>query len=258
MWRNRVTWNPDENLRNLNMSESFLKSPNQNGENEEGVAFGAYGENLPPVSRVRVKICGITTEADALAAIAAGADALGFNTWSGSKRYLDLKKAQEWIVRLPGFVTRVALCINASASEVSEVAAMPGIDVIQFHGDETTGFCAEYAATGRGFIRAIRLGAEQDLDQLRDWSTRQILVDAAVPGVYGGSGASVDKRLAGLAIARYPDLAITLAGGLEPANVGDLVRELRPYAVDVASGVESSPGRKDWAKMRDFVQAVNR
>ncbi|MEI6714581.1 MAG: phosphoribosylanthranilate isomerase [Verrucomicrobiota bacterium] len=239
------------------MSESFLKPQNQAGENAEGKVRGMYGENLPPVLRVRVKICGITTEADALAAIAAGADALGFNTWSGSKRYLDLKKAQEWIVRLPGFVTRVALCINASGPEVEEVAAMPGIDVLQFHGDETKAFCAEYAAGGRSFIRAIRLGTDEDLDQLRDWSTRQVLVDAAVPSVYGGSGATVEKRLAGLAITRYPELAITLAGGLEPGNVGDLVRELRPYAVDVASGVESAPGRKDWIKMRDFVQAVN-
>lgn len=206
--------------------------------------------------RVRVKICGITCGADAEAAVAAGADALGFNTWSGSKRYLDLFKAQDWISRLPGFVTRVALCVNTPLQTALDLAALPFVDALQFHGDETRAECAKFAASGRSFLRAVRLSGEEDLIGLDGWSTRQVLVDAAVAGAYGGTGARVDMTLAALAIERFPALSVTLAGGLEPQNVGAVVRELRPYAVDVASGVESEPGRKDVFKMRDFVQAV--
>lgn len=213
-------------------------------------------ECLSPQARVRVKICGITCVEDAEAAIALGADALGFNTWPGSRRYLDLQTAGPWIAHLPGFVTRVALCINASPAEVDAIAALPFVDAIQFHGDETREQCAEYAARRLSFIRAVRLGSEKDVHDLGQWHTRQVLVDAAVPGAFGGTGVGVDRRLAELAIRQHPGLAVTLAGGLEPRNVGEIVALLKPYAVDVASGVESSPGRKDWHKMRDFIQAV--
>lgn len=206
--------------------------------------------------RVRVKICGITSLKDAEAAISAGADALGFNTWSGSRRYLDLETAAEWIADLPCFVMRVALCVNMPQAQAKLLGTNGLVDMLQFHGDESREYCDEFAALKRPFMRAVRLGAANELDTLPHWGTRNVLVDAAVPGAYGGTGCSADLALAAEAVVRFPRLAITLAGGLEPHNVAAAVRRVRPYAVDVASGVESAPGKKDPAKMRDFVQAV--
>ncbi len=206
--------------------------------------------------RVRVKICGLTTAQDAEAAIHAGADALGFNTWPGSKRYLDLYQAAGWIKALPSFVTRVALCVNLPLQEACRIATLPFIDVIQFHGDETMAYCEEFAALGHSFVRAIRLENPTQSASLANWSTRQILLDASVPGAFGGTGARLDLGLAAEAVAACPNLSITLAGGLEPENVAEAVQRVRPYAVDVASGVEASPGRKDAQKMHAFVQAV--
>ena len=157
--------------------------------------------------RVRVKICGITSPEDAEAAIAAGADALGFNTWQGSRRYLDLDTAAEWISTLPTFVTRVALCVNTPLEQAQRLAALPCLDALQFHGDESHEYCALFAGLGRPFIRAVRLGAAHELGGLIQWSTRQLLVDAAVPGAYGGTGCSADLALAAEAVAGFPRLS---------------------------------------------------
>jgi phosphoribosylanthranilate isomerase len=203
-----------------------------------------------------VKICGLTNATDAEAAIHAGADALGFNTWSGSRRFLDLDKAGDWIAALPGFVTRVALCVNAPLEEALRIAALPYIDVVQLHGDETRGYCEEFVASGYPMIRAVRLENFEQGATLGQWGTRQVLIDAAVAGAYGGTGARLDLELAARVVGHCGGLSLTLAGGLDPENVGEAVRVVRPYAVDVASGVENAPGRKDFAKMRAFVQAV--
>ncbi len=219
-----------------------------------GVLDAVPKKELPV--RVRVKICGLTTAQDAEAAIAAGADALGFNTWPGSRRYLELDAAADWISQLPAFVTKVALCVNTPFGQAKRLAKLPCIDVLQFHGDESREYCAQFAALGRPMIRAVRLGATQEIPFLARWGTRHILVDAAVPGAFGGTGCSADLALAAAAVAELPHLSITLAGGLEPDNVAAAVRRVRPHAVDVASGVESAPGKKDSGKMRAFVQAV--
>jgi len=208
------------------------------------------------VGRVRVKICGITCSEDAESAVLAGADALGFNAWQGSKRYLDVAAAGAWLGELPGFVTRVVLCVNHNLEEALRLGGLPFIDVAQFHGDESDVYCTQYSADGRPHIRAVRPRTRAELDRLPMLGTRQVLLDAAVPGAYGGTGARADLGLAAEAVSRFPRLALTLAGGLEPDNVAEAVRLVRPYAVDVASGVESAPGRKDRFKMRDFVQAV--
>ena len=210
-----------------------------------------------PAQRVRVKICGLTTPADAEAAIHAGADALGFNTWSGSRRFLDLDQAADWISGLPTFVARVALCVNTPLEAASAFAGLPFIDVVQLHGDESPDFCRQLAdLSRRPLIRAVRLESFEQVASLALWGTRHVLIDAAVAGAYGGTGARLDLDLASRTVAHCTGLCITLAGGLDPDNVAEAVRRVRPYAVDVASGVESAPGRKDTAKMRDFVQAV--
>lgn len=205
---------------------------------------------------MRVKICGITTAEDAEAAVLAGADALGFNTWPGSRRYLELEKAAGWIADLPGFVTRVALCVNASLEEAIRISGLPYVDALQLHGDETSEYCRSVAALGRSWIRAVRLENAAQIGSLAEWGTRNVLIDAAVAGAYGGTGARLDLELAVESVRRCKGLCLTLAGGLDPENVAEAVRLVRPYAVDVASGVESAPGRKDAVKMRDFVQAV--
>ena len=210
-----------------------------------------------PMNRIRVKICGVTCESDARAAIAAGADALGFNTWVGSKRFLDLKKAGSWISELPAFVCRVALCVNASEEEVKQIASLPFIDLLQFHGDESREGCRKFAKSGKAFVRAVRVGGEKDLEGLDQWGTQNVLLDTAVSGSYGGTGTPLDCELALRAMERYPMLSLTLAGGFDPENVGGVVRRLRPFAVDVASGVEIAPGRKDFGKMRAFVGAAH-
>ena len=211
----------------------------------------------PPSPRVRVKICGLTTAADAEAAIHAGADALGFNTWSGSRRFLDLDQAGDWISGLPTFVTRVALCVNAPMEAASAFAGLPFIDVVQLHGDESPEFCRQLAESSRRpLIRAVRLESFEQGASLALWGTRNVLIDAAVAGAYGGTGTRLDLDLAARTVVHCKGLCLTLAGGLDPDNVAEAVRRVRPYAVDVASGVESAPGRKDTAKMRDFVQAV--
>jgi phosphoribosylanthranilate isomerase len=207
--------------------------------------------------RVRVKICGLTSAADAEAAIHAGADALGFNTWSGSRRFLDLARAGDWIAGLPVFVTKVALCVNAPLSTASAFAALPFIDVVQLHGDEDRDYCLQLAGvSGRPLIRAVRLESFEQSAGFGQWGTRHVLIDAAVAGEYGGTGARLDLELAARTVQHCHGLCLTLAGGLDPDNVAEAIRRVRPYAVDVASGVESAPGRKDVSKMRAFVQAV--
>lgn len=203
----------------------------------------------------RIKFCGVTHLADAEAAIAAGADALGFNGWSGSKRYLDLEEAG-WIATLPPFVTRVAVLVNATLHEALAVSRLPYIDAVQFHGDEDAEYCRRFAHTGGAFIKALRIPATGALEDFAGFGTRCILLDASVPGAYGGTGTVIDLPRAAEVIRGHPDLRFILSGGLTPDNVAAAIRETEPFAVDVASGIESAPGRKDAARMRAFSRAA--
>ncbi|XHR27048.1 MAG: N-(5'-phosphoribosyl)anthranilate isomerase [Chthoniobacteraceae bacterium] len=202
--------------------------------------------------KVRVKICGLTNPADAEAAIEAGADALGFNGFPGSKRYLDLKAATPWMLDLPAFVTRVAVVVNPAKAEAAEIVALPSIDRIQFHGDESPSFCARFP----GFIKALAARDREALTRAGEYATRSILLDAFVPGAYGGTGKLIDLELAAAFVRDHPEIRVILSGGLTPENVGEAVRAVRPFAVDVASGVESQFCKKDAARMRDFISAV--
>lgn len=207
-----------------------------------------------PAGRVAIKICGITREDDAVAAINAGADLLGFNTWAGTKRYLDIEKNEDWIARLS--VIRVALLVNAPLDFAARIAALPFIDALQIHGDEDAAECARIAAFGKPIIKALRAHDPAVAHGAAAFSATHVLLDAHVPGAYGGTGARVDLALARRFRVENPGLTMWLAGGLRPENVAEAVRIVRPAVVDVSSGVESEPARKDLAKMRAFTAAV--
>ena len=209
-------------------------------------------------SRVRVKICGITNREDAEAAIALGADALGFNLFPGSKRHIVLDENAAWIAALPPFVAKVAVLVNAPFDEARRVALHPAIDLVQFHGDEDAGYCRQFAALGLPFIKALRVRDAGDIPQAADFSTRNVLIDAHVEGAYGGTGATIALPLAREIVHRHPHLRILLAGGLTPENVAEAARVVRPFAVDVAGGVESAPRKKDPAKIAAFVASLDR
>jgi len=205
-------------------------------------------------NRVRVKICGITNPQCALAAIDAGADALGFNGFAGSKRVVDLAAASDWIVQLPPFVTRVAVLVNPTPGQAQAALALPGINLLQFHGDETPEFCAPFAR--HGFIKALAARDRASLALAARYGASAVLLDAFVPGAYGGTGQLIDLELAAEFVRQNPALRVILSGGLTPDNVAEAVRAVRPYGVDVASGVESHPCKKDPARMREFIAAV--
>lgn len=211
-----------------------------------------------PADRIAVKICGITNRDDALAAVDAGADLLGFNTWPGSKRFLDIEKNAGWIASLPRPVVRVALLVNATPAETERIAAFPFVDALQFHGDEDADFCRRAAAIGKPIIKALRARDRGILAQAGSFSTPHILLDAHVPGEFGGTGAQVDLALAAEFKRMHPALTLWLAGGLTPENVAAAVRAVWPAVVDVSSGVEFEPGRKDTAKLRAFAGAAKR
>jgi phosphoribosylanthranilate isomerase len=216
--------------------------------------FSGRMMNLPK-DRVAVKICGVNNREDALAAVDAGADLLGFNTWRGTKRFVDLEANAEWIAAVP--VTRVALLINASFEEVKRVAALPFVDALQLHGEEDAVFCERAAACGKPLIKAIRLNSPEALHSADQFSTPHILLDAHVPGAFGGTGANVDLVLARAFREQFPRLTLWLAGGLRPDNVASAIERARPQVVDVSSGVETEPARKDPMKMRRFIVAAH-
>jgi phosphoribosylanthranilate isomerase len=205
----------------------------------------------------RVKICGLTTESDARDAVACGANALGFNTWSGGKRFVDLERAGPWISALSPFVTKIALLVNATIEETERIARFPFIDALQLHGDESAEYCRTAAALGRPVIKAVRARSLADLDGLEEFGTPHFLIDAHVEGLFGGTGVSANLSLATEFTKRYPGFTLVLAGGLSAGNVASAIRIVRPDAVDVSSGVESSPGRKDPAQVRAFIEAVH-
>jgi len=197
---------------------------------------------------VRVKICGITNEEDALHAAACGADALGFVFYAGSPRCVTPEQVRAISEVLPPFVTRVGLFVNEAPERIRQVAEVCGLDVIQLHGDEPPAACQ---LPPYRVIKGVRPRSEADLDVLATYPVAALLVDAAVPGEYGGTGQRADWQLAAqLAATRR----VILAGGLTPGNVAAAVRTVRPYGVDVASGVEQAPGRKDPEKVAQFIR----
>lgn len=198
---------------------------------------------------LRIKICGITSLEDALAAAEAGADALGF-VFAPSPRQVTPERAREIIRELPPFITTVGLVVNQDPRPILETCAL---DVVQFHGDETP---EQVAALEHRCYRAFRVRSEADLERLPRFRCSAYLLDAYVPGVAGGTGHRFPWELAERA-KRY-GRPVIVAGGLTPENVAQCVTTTRPYGVDVSSGVEAEPGKKDAARVRAFIEEARR
>ena len=197
---------------------------------------------------VRVKICGITNREDALHAAACGADALGFVFYSGSSRCVSPQTVAGICAALPPFVTRVGLFVNEAPERIRAIAQECGLDVLQLHGDEAPQGCL---LPPYRVIKGLRPVAGDDPGQLAAYPVSALLVDAAVPGQFGGTGQCADWTLAAQFAATH---RVVLAGGLTPDNVVAAIKQVRPYAVDVSSGVESAPGKKDPAKVAEFIR----
>ncbi len=205
---------------------------------------------------LRVKICGITNLADAQAAIAAGADALGFNFFPGSKRYLDRALAAGWLQEVPATVKRIAVVVNPTMEEALAIAALPFIDGLQLHGRETPAFCAALAAAGIRFGKALAVPDSGAIEDPAGFATRTIVLDAQNEISFGGSGRSFRWPIARELVGRHCNLRFVLAGGLSLGNVAEAIALARPFGVDVTTGVELSAGQQDSGKVRAFVAAA--
>lgn len=201
----------------------------------------------------RIKICGITRVEDVMDAVHSGADALGLVFYDKSPRNVTVQQAVKLTEVIFPFVTLVGLFVNASAETVREVLRVVPLDVLQFHGEEEPEFCAQF---GRPYLKAIRVRQGVDLVQYAaDYAGAQgLLLDAFVEGAHGGTGASFDWTL----IPYDLPLPVILSGGLHAGNVAEAIRQVRPYAVDVSSGVEASKGIKDAEKIAAFIKEVNK
>jgi phosphoribosylanthranilate isomerase len=206
--------------------------------------------------RVAVKICGITRADEARAIVDAGADALGINFWPHSKRFIALADATPWLRELAGTVPRVAVTVNASDDELRAFLDSGVIDWIQLHGDETPDRVESLTQQSFPVFKAMGVRDRTSLTAAADYDCPTLLLDAYAPNEYGGSGETMDWALGAEAVQQWPDRQIVLAGGLTPENVAAAVSQVRPAGVDVASGVESSPGRKDLEKVRAFIAAA--
>ena len=205
---------------------------------------------------IRVKICGITNLADAKAACDSGANMLGFNFYEKSLRRVSTVEAATIRAKLPSGVEAVGLFVNAKPAEIASLHGFVRFNAAQLHGDETPAIVSEVTRTVP-VIKAFRVAADfpafNTLDKYHD--AFGFLLDGSRTGQFGGTGASADWNVARRAVAAH---RIILAGGLTPENVGAAIRSVRPYAVDVASGVESKPGKKDHMRLKEFIEEVRR
>jgi phosphoribosylanthranilate isomerase len=200
---------------------------------------------------VKIKICGITERDDALHAVDCGVDALGFVFYEGSPRAITRNRAQTIIAQLPPFVTVVGLFVNEDPGTVREIADDCGLDVIQYHGEESPEMVR---LAPRRSIRALRVRESETLDVIDRYPASGLLLDAWVAGAFGGTGVLCNWEIAAEIAKKRP---VVLAGGLTPENVAAAIQTVHPYGVDVSSGVEETPGRKDRKKVAAFIRAVN-
>jgi phosphoribosylanthranilate isomerase len=205
------------------------------------------------ITMTRIKICGITRVEDALAAAYSGADALGLVFYDKSPRYVTPKQAAQLAAAIPPFVTLVGLFVNANAEAVQEILQQVPLDVLQFHGEEEQNFCAQF---DRPYLKAVRVKNGVDLVQYtaRYKDAQGLLLDAFIEGTHGGTGVSFDWTL----IPHNLPLPVVLSGGLHVNNVANAIKQVRPWAVDVSSGVEAAKGIKDAAKIAAFINEVKK
>jgi phosphoribosylanthranilate isomerase len=196
-----------------------------------------------------VKICGITTLADAMVAVEAGADALGFNFYRPSPRYIRPEKAREIIDRLPESILKVGVFVNEDVQSLARIATEANLSAVQLHGDESPEYCHELA--GQYVIKVFRAGDGVDVET---YGVDAIMLDTKDDLLRGGTGRVFDWSIAQRTNDSTPKLF--LAGGLSPENVAEAITTVRPYAVDACSSLEESPGRKDHTRVRAFVKAV--
>ncbi len=208
--------------------------------------------------RIRVKICGLTRGRDVRAAVACGADALGFVFAAGSKRLIDHSKARELVQWVPAFVARVGLFLDQDEEQVGRIISQVPLSLLQFHGREDAAFCRQF---GLPYVKAVSMDSARLAEQTLERAHREfddaaaLLVDSHEPGGLGGTGQVLDWRQLGQTGNRA-GRPLILAGGLTPDNVAAAVRLVQPWAVDVSSGVEEGPGIKSAAAMRRFVEQV--
>jgi phosphoribosylanthranilate isomerase len=199
---------------------------------------------------VKVKICGITNYEDAIAAMEMGADLLGFNFYPDSPRYVNAQQALDIIGKLPAFADIVGVFVNASLEQINETIDLCQLNWIQLHGDEDPQFCRQFLSRNIKTMKAIRVKDQRDIKDADSFFTDAILLDAFNPAKYGGTGVSFDWNIIGNISKR-----IFLAGGINPDNVADAVK-LGVYGIDVCSGIESQPGRKDHKKMKQLFDNI--
>jgi phosphoribosylanthranilate isomerase len=204
-----------------------------------------------------LKICGVRTEADADRLIALGVDAAGFNFWPNSKRYLDPKDAA-WLKSLEGKILRVGVFVNQPAELSLRLISEGMIDVVQLHGDEDPETAAVFSNVGIKVIKAIGVKTPADIERAGEFEVDAMLLDAHAPIVFGGTGETFDWSLALDFKNRFPNTAMILAGGITPQNAAMAISQVKPAALDIASGAEVSPGVKDFTKVQQLLEACRR
>lgn len=203
-----------------------------------------------PKRPVKVKVCGTTRLKDALWAVECGADAIGFIFYKKSPRSVTPKTAKEICSKLPPFVNRVGVFVNETAEKINRIVERCGLNVVQLHGDESPAFCRKIKTR---VVKAVRVKDSASLKELSKYEVDGFLLDTYKPDQWGGTGKVFDWELAERANKYGP---VIIAGGLKPRNVKAAIKKVQPYGVDVSSGVEESPGKKDPKKVKAFLKAV--
>jgi phosphoribosylanthranilate isomerase len=205
---------------------------------------------------VKVKICGLTNKEDAFSALEAGADALGFIMYEKSKRFIKTIDVRHITSQLPPFVTKVGVFVNEDPRKVLEILSYAHLDFAQLHGDEPPEVC-DYIGPSR-VIKVFRLKTVSEVEKIKPYvgKIRAILLDTFSKDSYGGTGKTFDWSIAKAVKETFPDIPLILSGGLNPENVSLAVKEVEPFAVDVSSGVEEKPGKKDKKKVKAFIKAA--
>lgn len=217
-----------------------------------------FGGKLKATGGIFVKICGITNEPDALAAIEAGADALGFNLVPQSKRRIDLDAAAGWIGKLPKNIWRTAIVADPNWEDACRIGQLPFIDALQLHGNESIEFCRRLRVARIPFAKALPVSHSKSLGAIPDFFTDTIILDSASPEGFGGSGKVFPWKFAWQFAQKHRGMNVILAGGLTAENVAEAVSVVRPRGVDVTSGVEKKAGQKDHRLVKEFIEAARK